>query len=1052
MPPVFEALFLDVPFLVDSAWRHLEFHSNSECNITPWPAGQPRLRAFWRKPPFALFVLTVLFVSYGPTWSGLCSIAPAQVTDFIQRAIGFVIGFCAFVVLLPYLLRGSEKALNARFEWVREHLPEGRTLSPWRRRTANAVTILFALAVATIGVWIGAFLLHPWDLGEPSTCAIANGNGRSVMRLVVCIAAIGLFALITLSDSVKASMLTQALILAAVTIVQWTWLSSDDSTEASHLPYRHVFGVVAPLLCLVIAAAPWIAELFFRSCVQPVGNPTATRLRTALANTEFFVNRDEPTLSGMRIINAVVYGVANNPVQFLLLPALVALVAPADWLRLDVGIAAVVSFMLLAWGNIYDRWHQLNAFIERLFLSGTPLVVSLFVILVAALRLFRVDYVATILDAAPFGATFGAVLMMYILFWLMEYWLNRAVARPLLDVLGPTVSQAYVPYPLANNFARDLDDIRVNTVGQFLATHGTGRFAAVGAIHGSDPTAPAFQTYSFADLFTKLGRQPDAGAAANDVAQRTNAYFLLFNALIIAVIAGFGWFFYDEKYRNPSAARPVVEAETSPPSGPLVDLAALLQRQAQNKRPAIVVVASGGGTRAALYTASVLRGLHRLGADKDIVLASGVSGGGAALAYFAANQVALTAAKQNSARTNCFAKSGATPSQLPEWDCFSEKVTNAFIQDVLNGATEWRIFRSTSLGQLLGESFRRQLFGGDPTFASVSMPALILNSAIVGHPSEDSDVLKETIDAADDADSTCDERERPYSLMNGGRLIFTNLKDADQAFPARNSPVPDVRLPYQIVSDPTVALAPAAAMNANFPPVFPNARVRVKDRSGTRCDHRSFYVTDGGAEENLGLISALYALRHAIKAYPAAEPLPRILVIVAEASAVTYDYTQDHGISAAVSGSRERLTGGLTNELLRELDHPEQLGRKPTDVTRPHLHYLALPLAFRARGGFGTHWMYAEKFVLHDPRPRTPDWYEFLKWSLFSETMATLSRQDLELLWAALHDPDRPFCNYGFKHADAKKVRDWVCGAAGDKRGVRDLHIDAWQHLVDELR
>ena len=46
----------------------------------------------------------------------------------------------------------------------------------------------------------------------------------------------------------------------------------------------------------------------------------------------------------------------------------------------------------------------------------------------------------------------------------------------------------------------------------------------------------------------------------------------------------------------------------------------------------------GGETRAALYTQSVLHGLREMDALKDLVLASGVSGGGVALAYFAARK------------------------------------------------------------------------------------------------------------------------------------------------------------------------------------------------------------------------------------------------------------------------------------------------------------------------------------------------------------------------------------------------------------------------------
>jgi hypothetical protein len=78
----------------------------------------------------------------------------------------------------------------------------------------------------------------------------------------------------------------------------------------------------------------------------------------------------------------------------------------------------------------------------------------------------------------------------------------------------------------------------------------------------------------------------------------------------------------------------------------------------------------------------------------------------------------------------------------------------------------------------------------------------------------------------------CGEAERPFKLMSGGRFIFTNLRDTD-AFPKRRSPIPDVRLPYEIVQGPKVSLAKAAALNANFPPVFPKCK-RLDSLPGVR--------------------------------------------------------------------------------------------------------------------------------------------------------------------------------------------------------------------------
>ena len=205
---------------------------------------------------------------------------------------------------------------------------------------------------------------------------------------------------------------------------------------------------------------------------------------------------------------------------------------------------------------------------------------------------------------------------------------------------------------------------------------------------------------------------------------------------------------------------------------------------------------------------------------------------------------------------------------------------------------------------------------------------------------------------------SCNEAHMPYALLGGGRLIFTNLLDRSAFPPSGAVPaadtrlyIPDVRLPYVVVQDTSVSMAAAATLNSNFPPVFTNARVDVPSETpDPQCPMRSYYVTDGGATENLGLLSALYALRAALEKLQPGE-IPEIHIVTVEASATAYDYTPDRGINAATGGSKERLTGGLTQELL---DAVQRLATKgPKGALSLQIHHLALPLAFRSRGGFG---------------------------------------------------------------------------------------------------
>ena len=71
----------------------------------------------------------------------------------------------------------------------------------------------------------------------------------------------------------------------------------------------------------------------------------------------------------------------------------------------------------------------------RWFLVGAPLVMSILVIILAILRVAGVQYVATVLDSTPVGVLFIFIVMMYVAFWLFEYWVNRWIGEELLEVL-----------------------------------------------------------------------------------------------------------------------------------------------------------------------------------------------------------------------------------------------------------------------------------------------------------------------------------------------------------------------------------------------------------------------------------------------------------------------------------------------------------------------------------------------------------------------------------------------------------------------------------------
>lgn len=176
------------------------------------------------------------------------------------------------------------------------------------------------------------------------------------------------------------------------------------------------------------------------------------------------------------------------------------------------------------------------------------------------------------------------------------------------------------------------------------------------------------------------------------------------------------------------------------------------------------------------------------------------------------------------------------------------------------------------------------------------------------------------------------------SAVAGRRLIITNLGPPD-AFKseARNLFEGD---PLVVVNNRNVDLATAAALSANFPPVFANAAVDVNQTD-------RYWITDGGAIDNLGVAPLLYAYLYCLKKNHGNPP--RVVIIVADASLYSVNYTQDRGFNAMSSGGPQ-----ATSQLIDELWHEVESSYKEKD--RLTYQYLPMPEELRTSGTFGTHW------------------------------------------------------------------------------------------------
>ena len=134
------------------------------------------------------------------------------------------------------------------------------------------------------------------------------------------------------------------------------------------------------------------------------------------------------------------------------------------------------------------------------------------------------------------------------------------------------------------------------------------------------------------------------------------------------------------------------------------------------------------------------------------------------------------------------------------------------------------------------------------------------------------------------------------------------------------------------------------------------------------------------------------------------------------------------------------------------------------------VHYLPLPVAFRSRGGFGTHWMFARNVRVTNPLlTSAPDWRQSLlglAGDEHAQDHVDLDHAQVLVIWRALFDPRDPMCSRAQAIVrdptlapagwtpEVQQVARWICGH--DDRRNRpalrpDYQVDAWRGVVSEL-
>jgi hypothetical protein len=724
--------------------------------------------------------------------------------------------------------------------------------------------------------------------------------------------------------------------------------------EADHYAYPHIF-LVFVALAAILAYLP--ARPLARRLMDDFKRRYATKWGTPgmLEKVELFVRLPkDPTLretwqtisdwdsfcgvAGHNLRSAI-----ETPLRhphLLLYPVAVAvLLVPEAYIQSAAVISTLFAWSVLAMAGNDERLNVLLKWLARSFFNGALWGVSLLVIALAACRFFGFSYIATIINSTSSLPLAWFIGSSYVILWYYKYWAGQALCERMLDVLrADTSAHAPVPYMIAEDYRETKP---VKGTERYLQVHST-RFVVVGVFKIGAKHGQAWELYEAFDLFQTLAaRQPDAPTdvqrldaeyGLSDLHNRMRFYHAFLDVLVVAALAGF--------FALRTLASPVPELTANQEPAGAFDLDSEIFAK-DKSRTVVLFAASGGGTRAALYGASVLRGLDQVDALDDVKLCSGVSGGSATIAYFAMHADELRMLDRGD--------------RAPFWDHFGHAMSEPFIDDVLCGTLEFRVSCGTRMGTLLDESFRRRLAppGEDgrklaaKTLADATHFGIIFNTTLAGTQKMD---------------------DPPDPTRAGSRLVVTNLRTDDGTFSSKKDLHPGLEselLHYVVVSDPTCRLTTGAALSANFPPVFSNAEVLL---TGGADGPVRQWVTDGGASENRGAISLLYALNRALEREAAKKESQRrspciIQIVIAEASGVSLDFSQDRGISSTL-GASEKYANQLTQALLREI----RKNFKDCGGQRLDVHFLPMPLALRSnRGGVGTHWKMPTYVTLDDP-------------------------------------------------------------------------------------
>lgn len=780
-------------------------------------------------------------------------------------------------------------------------------------------------------------------------------------------------------------------IILVAAVLTWDF-AKGDSNEASNSLYSHILIFLLAGLAVFLAVVPpffaqWLMQTFHRL--------QGEYLR-ALFEKELFVKPVTPRIRFLGFLRSLLVTPIQFPLQVLVFPAIAVILVPEDWMYWAGGGVLIVTLAAASLGGVHERLQAMWMLIYRAIAYGAQRIVSFVIVLLAAARLADISYISIPLNSAEVTLIAAWIATAYSCLWFYEWWLTYQLCAAMLPILGgPKKSTAIVDYSI------DPSAIKTEVLrdSRHIEIHGS-RFAATGKYQlPSGKSGHAWESYEKVWLLEVIAKASptqnmDEAFRISDLRQRVRFYYAMIHVTVAAVLGCTAWWLHTRGQvpgNSPNAQ--MAKPQKAPAFRGL--RAELLKTPRRDK--IVLVAASGGGTRAAIYSASLLRGLHELGRLGDVACVSSVSGGSAANAYFVAHRDELIQPNNGSA-----------------WDDFLAAMAASYIDDVLRGSTETRIVNDTRLGTLLAESLDRRIAPGATASAvQDSGIGVIFNTTLAGKRSWD---------------SGSNDWGPATALVAGERLVITNLESQLSFGSDLVGGIRKELLEAVAIRDSEISLAQAAALSANFPPVFSDAGIEYEGPP-----KKWYWATDGGAADNRGIISLLYALRGAISKMEAEEraSLPEIHIIVADASALNMDFKQDRG-TGAITGAADQGVNQLMAELLEEVREMIDGQDEKRADEKVQFHLVSMPPLFCSRGGIGTHWMLASSIDVEDPKAEE------------KAEKVTLYRREVLSLVSDLHLPlnKRHYRKPEDERAALQKVVGWL---------TDDDHAKAWERCRQAL-